>query len=73
MNGDEYLDRRETILTGTRFSTCKGFLQVRDSPPVKRRSSDVPLVVDLAVLYPKSKGEGVSCPSNDIQDTTPYC
>ena len=26
------------------------------------------LVVDLAVLHPTSKGEGVSCPSNDIQD-----
>ena len=49
------------ILTeGKRFSTCT------------RRSSDVSLVVDLAVLHPKSKGEGVSCPSNDIQDTTAY-
>ena len=41
-----------------RFSTCT------------RRSSKVPLVVDLAVLHPTSKGEGMSCPSNDIQDTT---
>ena len=47
------------ILTeGKRFSTCKA----------PRR--DVPLVVDLAVLHPTSKGEGASCPSNDTQDTT---
>ena len=26
----------------------------------------------LAVLHLKSKGEGVSCPSNDIQDTAAY-
>ena len=30
------------------------------------RSNDVPLIVDLAVLHLTSKGEGVSCPSNDI-------
>ena len=42
-------------------------IQVRDSPSVKRR------VVDLAVLHPTSKEEGVSCPSNDTQDTTAYC
>ena len=45
---------------GKRFSTCT------------RRSSKVPLVVDLAVLHPTSKGEGVTRPSNDIQDTTAY-
>ena len=38
-----------------------------------RCSSDVPLVVDLAVLLLTSKGEGVSCPSNDIPGTRHGC
>ena len=46
------------ILTeGKRLSTCW------------RRSSDVPLVVDLDVHHPTRKGEGVSCMSFEGQDT----
>ena len=36
------------------------------------RSGERQGVQYLAVLHPTSKGEGVSCPSNDIQDTTAY-
>ena len=49
------------ILTeGKRFSTCTRF------STCKAPRSKMSLVVDLAVLHPTSKGEGVS--SNDIQD-----
>ena len=51
------------ILTeGKRFSTCTRL------STCKAPRSKMSLVVDLAVLHPTSKGEGVSCPSNDIQD-----
>ena len=51
------------ILTeGKRFSTCTRF------STCKAPRSKLSLVVDLAVLHLTSKGEGVSCPSTDIQD-----
>ena len=37
-----------------------------------RRGGERQGVQYLAVLHLTSKGEGVSCPSNDIQDTTAY-
>ena len=50
------------VTEGKRFSTCTRFSTRKAS------RSKMSLVVDLAVLHPTSRGEGVSCPSNDIQD-----
>ena len=36
------------------------------------RGGERPGVQCLAVLHLTNKGEGVSCPSNNIQDTTAY-